>query len=112
MRQLLIGSALAAGLLGSAAQAADVTAFTRTETSRLQPGRALARLADQGLGYSVLHDVPGVPQRSYRVHVTCAIDESFMQTYCPTPAYASFCPSARIVCAGGREDLRALRLKY
>jgi len=112
MRQFLIGPALAAALLGSAAQAADMTILTRAETSRLQPGRAIARLADQGLGYSVLHDVPGVPQRSYRVHVTCAIDESFVQTYCPTPAYASFCPSARIVCAGGGEEVRALRLKY
>ena len=98
-------------LTGSAAQSADLTRGTRT-IARIQPDRALARLADQGLGYSVLHDVPGVPQRSYRVHVTCAVDESFMQTYCPTPQYVASCPSARIACADGGQDLRALRLKY
>jgi len=46
------------------------------------------------------------------VHVTCAIDESFMQTYCPTPAYASYCPRARIVCADGAAEVRGLRLRY
>ena len=87
---------------------------TRFEASRrIQPGRAIARLTDQGLGYSVLHDAPGIPQGFYRVHVTCAIDESFMQTYCPTPAYASYCPRARIVCAdGAARAFGALRLRY
>jgi hypothetical protein len=111
MHRLMI-TALAAGVLaGSAAQSADVTRVSRTVT-QIQPDRSLARLADQGLGYSVLHDVPGVPQRSYRVHVTCAIDESFMQTYCPTPQYVASCPRARIDCAGGSQDVQALRLKY
>ena len=112
MKQLLAGTALAAGLLGSAAQGADVTGVTGVRSSRIQPDRPISRLADQGLGYSVLHETPGIPQRSYRVHVTCAIDESFMQTYCPTPVYVSYCPSARIVCGGGTQEVRALRLKY
>ncbi len=120
MRQLLIGTVLAAGLLGSGAQAADLTGVTGVRAGRIQPDRAIARLADQGLGYSVLHDTPGIPQRSYRVHVTCAIDESFMQTYCPTPVYVSSCPRARIVCGDTtqeirqeiRQEVRALRLKY
>jgi len=46
------------------------------------------------------------------VHVTCAIDETFVQTYCATPAYASYCPRARIVCADGPAQVRGLRLKY
>ncbi|WP_262271132.1 MULTISPECIES: hypothetical protein [Microvirga] len=112
MTRLLMGIILATGLIGSAAQAADVRTTTRFETGRLQPGRAIARLADQGLGYSVLHDAPSGPQGFYRVHVTCAIDETFMQTYCPTPAYVSACPRARIACADGGGSVRALRLKY
>ena len=112
MKQILVGIGLAAGLLGSAAQAADVTIATRTRSVSVEGTRAISRLADQGLGYSVLHDTPGIPQRSYRVHVTCAIDESFMQTYCPTPVYVSSCPRARIVCGDTTQEVRALRLKY
>ena len=112
MRRLLVGIALATGLTGSAAQSADVTRVTRVQTEWAQPGRAISRLADQGLGYSVLHDAPSGPQGFYRVHVTCAIDETFMQTYCPTPAYASYCQRARIVCADGGQSVQALRLRY
>ncbi len=113
MRRVLTGIALAAGLIGSAALAADVATVSRFEASRLQSGRAISRLADQGLGYSVLHDAPSGPQGFYRVHVTCAIDESFMQTYCPTPAYEAYCPSARIACGGADQGgQQALRLKY
>ncbi|MBB3020207.1 hypothetical protein FHR70_003288 [Microvirga lupini] len=112
MKQLLVGTVVATGLLGSAALAADVTTIVGVRSSQVPTTRAIARLADQGLGYSVLHDVPGVPLRGYRVHVTCAIDESFMQTYCPTPVYVSSCPRARITCAGGTQEVRALRLKY
>ena len=112
MKQLLVGMAFATGFLGSAALAADLTTVVGVRSSQIQSTRAIARLADQGLGYSVLHDVPGVPQHAYRVHVTCAIDESFMQTYCPTPVYVSACPRARIACGGGTQEVRALRLKY
>jgi len=95
---------LAVGLLAQAAMAADVTGLTVTRTTRVTrvtpvvPERAIARLADQGLGYSVLHEAVGVPQRGYRVHVTCTITETFAQAYCPTPAYESYCPNATIVC--------------
>ena len=115
MMRLLLGTAFASGLMGSAALAADMSTFIAVQSTRVQTTRPIARLADQGLGYSVLHDVPGVPQRGYRVHVTCAIDESFMQTYCPTPVYVSACPRARIVCGDGTQEVRevrALRLKY
>jgi hypothetical protein len=117
MRRLLLGTAFASGLMGSAALAADMTAVigvqsTRIQSAWVQTTRPIARLADQGLGYSVLHDGPGVSQRGYRVHVTCAIDESFMQTYCPTPVYVSACPRARITCGDGTQEVRALRLKY
>jgi hypothetical protein len=103
MKHTLIWTALAAGLLSTAAQSADLTVTTRIQAARVQASRipadrAIARLAEQGLGYSVLHDTPGLPQRSYRVHVTCAIDESFVQTYCPTAQYVASCPSAKIVC--------------
>ena len=107
MRHFLVGAALAAGAIGSSAQSAELITVTQA-----QPSRAISRLATQGLGYSVLHEVPGIPQRSYRVHVTCAIDESFMQTYCPTQVYVSACPRARITCGGGTQEVRALRLKY
>lgn len=108
MRHFLVGAALAAGVIGSPAQSAELTTVTQA-----QPSRAISRLATQGLGYSVLHEVPGIPQRSYRVHVTCAIDESFMQTYCPTPVYEAYCPSARIACGGvSQQGRQVLRLKY
>lgn len=92
-----IGAAMAAGLMASSAQAADYAVRTRV-TSVIQPERAISRLAEQGLGYSVLHEGIGVPQRGFRVHVTCTITETFAQTYCPTPRYQAICPSAAILC--------------
>ncbi|MBB4038616.1 hypothetical protein GGR34_000245 [Microvirga flocculans] len=112
MRQLLIGTASAAALMGTAAHGADVGYVTRSQAGWVQPGHAIARLADEGIGYSVLHDTPDVFRRGYRVHVTCTIDETFVQTYCPTPAYLASCPRARIACADGSEEVHALRLKY
>jgi hypothetical protein len=94
----LIGTALAAGLVVSAAHAADYSVRTTRVTSVIQPERAISRLASQGIGYSVLHEAIGVPQQGYRVHVTCTITETFRQTYCPTPQYEAYCPSATIVC--------------
>jgi hypothetical protein len=99
-----VGVVLAAGLLVQGAQAADMARVTSIRTTRVTrvapmvPERAIARLVDQGLGYSVLHEAVGAPQQSYRVHVTCTITETFAQTYCPTPAYVASCPNARIVC--------------
>jgi hypothetical protein len=93
MRLRLIGIAMAVATLGSAASAADQTIL-----SRGQAGRAVARLVDQGIGYSVVHEPAGLSPRAYRVHVTCTIDESFAQTYCPTAGYVSSCPRAKIAC--------------
>ncbi len=62
MRQLSIGTALAVVLLGSAAQAADATMVTRAGLSPLAPGRAIARLADQGSAipcYTMLRTLGG-----------------------------------------------------
>lgn len=98
MKIRLIGAAIAAGLLASAAHAADYSVRTTRVTGVIQPERAISRLAEQGIGYSVLHEAIGVPQRGYRVHVTCTITETFRQTYCPTPQYQAYCPSAAIVC--------------
>jgi hypothetical protein len=93
MKLRSIGLAMAVLTLGSAASAAELTIL-----SRGQPGRAVARLVDQGIGYSVAHEPAGRSPRGYRVHVTCTIDESFAQTYCPTAGYVSSCPRARIAC--------------
>jgi hypothetical protein len=103
MKLQVIGIVLVAGLLAQEASAADMARASVTRTARVTriapvPERAIARLVDQGLGYSVLHEAVGVPQQSYRVHVTCTLTETFAQTYCPTPAYVSSCPSATIVC--------------
>jgi len=104
MKLHLISVVCVAGLLAQEAYAADLGRVTVTRTTRVTrvapmgPERAIARLADQGLGYSVLHEAVGVPQQSYRVHVTCTITETFRQTYCPTPAYVASCPNAAIVC--------------
>jgi len=106
MKLQMMGVALVAGLLAQeAAYAADMGQLSVTRTTRVTrvtpivPERAIARLADQDLGYSVLHEPIGVvPQRGYRIHVTCTITERFRQTYCPTPAYVATCPDARIIC--------------
>jgi len=104
MKLKAMGIVLVAGLLLDGAYAADMAQMTVTRTTRVTrvtpvvPERAVARLADQGIGYSVLHEAIGVPQRGYRVHVTCTVPETFAQAYCPTPAYISYCPSARIIC--------------
>ncbi|WP_134499324.1 hypothetical protein [Microvirga pakistanensis] len=104
MGVVLVAGFLGAGPLVENTYAADMTRQTVTRTTRVTrvvpvvPERAIARLADRGLGYSVLHEGAGVPQRGYRVHVTCTVTETFAQTYCPTPAYQSYCPSATIVC--------------
>lgn len=105
MRVHWVGFVLMAGLLSQEAYAADMTrtrivmaAAPGIRLGPVQPERAVARLVDRGIGYSVLHEAVGVPQRSYRVHVTCTLTETFAQTYCPTPAYVSYCPNATIVC--------------
>jgi len=105
MKLQMMGVALVAGFLAQGAWAADMGQTTVTRTTRvtriapLVAERAIARLADQDLGYSVLHEPIGVvPPRGYRVHVTCTITETFRQAYCPTPDYVAICPSATIIC--------------
>jgi hypothetical protein len=92
MKTLYICLALATGALGSATNAADSTIVRRGEL-----GRPIVRLANQELGYSVLHDT-GPSSRGYRVHLTCTLDGSFSQTYCPTVRYFASCPRAQIAC--------------
>ncbi len=96
MKLRAVYAALAALCLGSTAHGADFTVTTRVQRVQ-ETARPIARLADQGIGYSVLHDT-GSPQRPYRVHVTCTITETFVQTYCPTPQYVATCPTAAIAC--------------
>jgi hypothetical protein len=102
MKFRLIGVVLAAGALSATASAADLGVLmqrrAQVQSSQIQPSYAAARIVDQGLGYSVVHQPTGLSPRPYRVHATCTIDESFMQTYCPTPAYYASCPRAQIVC--------------
>jgi hypothetical protein len=100
MRTPYVWIALAVAALGPAANAADLTTMTRSPDAvvRGQPvSRPIVRLADQELGYSVLHDT-GVSLRGYRVHLTCTLDGSFVQTFCPTTQYVATCPTAKIAC--------------
>lgn len=101
MKTSYVWLALAAGALVSSANAADLVGLRQGRVSQVgqvvQVGRPIVRLADQELGYSVLHDT-GVSSRGYRVHLTCTLDESFVQTYCPTTRYYASCPRAQIVC--------------
>jgi hypothetical protein len=84
--------AASASLLCSQPQAADAVA-----SRQVLLDRPIARLADQELGYSVLHD-SGPSLRGYRVHVTCTLTGRFAQTYCPTTRYVASCPRAEIIC--------------
>ena len=86
---------LALGLMGS-----EAGAFSTTErfVARIG-GRSVpvtARLATEGLGYSVVQEIPD-PRGRFRVHVTCR-EGRFSRALCPTPAHAAFCPTARIAC--------------
>lgn len=93
MRVGLVSAVLLAALWNSGAYA-DGHAFM----TRGQAVRVTARVATQGLGYSVLHQIQNPVPHANRVLAVCAIDESFAATYCPTAQYEAYCPSARIVC--------------
>ena len=102
MKTSYVWIALVAAAFSTAATAADLTTMTRSRDTVIrgqQTSRPIIRLADQELGYSVLHDT-GPSSRGYRVHVTCTLDDSFMQTYCPTTQYVATCPRAKIACGG------------
>jgi hypothetical protein len=89
-------AALALSLIGSQASAFDFT----TERFDARVGRRVvpvtARLATEGLGYSVVQDIPDARGR-FRVQVTCR-EGGFRRTLCPTPAHEAYCPWARIAC--------------
>lgn len=92
--------ALCIAAFSAPANAADPGTMTRSrDVVVVSPSasRPVARLADQELGYSVLHDT-GVSSRGYRVHLTCSLDDSFVQTFCSTKQYFASCPRAKIAC--------------
>jgi hypothetical protein len=55
-----------------------------------------ARLATEGLGYSVVQTMPDRRGR-FLVHVTCR-EGGFRRALCPTPVHEAYCPTARIAC--------------
>jgi hypothetical protein len=63
-----------------------------------QPIRATARLATQGIGYSVVRQPIGVEPRSYRVLLVCTVDGRNATANCPAPAHLAYCPYGIIVC--------------
>jgi hypothetical protein len=89
-------AALMAGLMHTGAGALDLTEerFDARIGGRAVP--VTARLAEEGLGYSVLQGVPDRRGR-YLVHVTCR-EGRHARAACPTPVYAAICPTARIAC--------------
>jgi hypothetical protein len=89
-------AALALGLMHTGAGAFDLTEerFDARIGGRAVP--VTARLAEEGLGYSVLRNVPDRRGR-YLVQVTCR-EGRHARTICPTPVYAAICPTARIRC--------------
>jgi hypothetical protein len=89
-------AALTLGLMQTGASAFDLTEerFDARIGGRAVP--VTARLAEEGLGYSV---VQGVRDRRgrYLVHVTCR-EGRHARAACPTPVYTAACPTARIAC--------------
>lgn len=63
-----------------------------------QPVLATARLASQGIGYSVVYHQAGAPQLSYRVKVVCTVGQLSATAQCPSPRHEAHCPAAVIVC--------------
>ncbi|HEX2553016.1 MAG TPA: hypothetical protein VHL98_04900 [Microvirga sp.] len=91
---------LALALAGLAATEAAAFGLFTTERFDARIGRrnvpVTARLATEGLGYSVVQDIPDRRGR-FLVHVTCR-EGGFRRTMCPTPAHEAYCPTARIAC--------------
>ena len=93
------GTAVAALGLSLWRSGAGAFGLTMEQFTAVVDGRAVpmtARLADEGLGYSVLQDLPDSRGR-YRVHVTCR-EGRHVRAACPTPAYLAYCPIAKIAC--------------
>jgi hypothetical protein len=91
LRLLSVALALSTAASGAHAQTIDVVIGG-------QPMRATARLATQGIGYSVVRQPRGVEPRSYRVLLVCTVDGRNATADCPTPAHQAYCPYGRIVC--------------
>lgn len=95
---MTIRCAAALALLGLTATEAGAFVATERFDARIG-GRTVpvtARLATEGLGYSVVQSIPD-PRGRFRVHVTCR-EGGFRRALCPTPAHEAYCPTARIAC--------------
>ena len=59
-----------------------------------------SRLANEGLGYSVVYPPANVEPRSFRVLLVCFGASSPRATYCPTPSHYGSCvpPVGTLVC--------------
>ena len=93
MKLQMMGIALVAGLLAQeAAYAADmgqlsVTRATRvTRMTPIVPERAIARLADQDLGYSVLHEPIGVVPQQIPMPFGCQVSRQNLPLLVPQGA--------------------------
>jgi len=93
MNARLVAVVLACGATFSTAHAQVVTMTTRG-----QPVRAIARLASQGLGYSVVYQDVGALAPSYRVKVVCTFGQLSAMAQCPSLSHDAYCPTAQIVC--------------
>ena len=93
-------AALALALAGLAATEASASGLFATERFDARiAGRTVnvtARLATEGLGYSVVQTMPDRRGR-FLVHVTCR-EGGFRRALCPTPVHEAYCPTARIAC--------------
>jgi len=59
-----------------------------------------SRLANEGLGYSVVYPPTGLEPRSFRVLLVCFGAEGPKTAYCPTPSHYGSCvpPVGTLVC--------------
>ena len=59
-----------------------------------------SRLANEGLGYSVVYPPTGVEPRSFRVLLVCFGANAPKAAYCPTPSHYGSCvpPDGTLVC--------------
>ena len=97
---MTIRYAAAAALALMGLTASEAGAFFGTERFDARvAGRNVtvtARLATEGLGYSVVQTLPD-RQGRFHVHVTCR-EGGFRRALCPTPMHEAYCPHARIAC--------------
>ena len=89
---------LAAFVLAIGAMSSGLHAQSFETRARVEPVRATARLATQGIGYSVVYQDPAVPTGPYRVKVVCTVGQISAIAQCPTTSHDAHCPMAQIVC--------------